>query len=120
MAHCATELAADQRGQAMAGETVGQTYVGRAPKGEHRAGGVVEISEGIALQGCWQLDAEEGATACAELGGGRDRRLDGEIGDVGREQGQEGVLILRWGSHDGGVGFLDQIMRDVRGEGVER
>jgi hypothetical protein len=118
MAHSATELAADQRGQAMAEDTVGQTYVSRVPKGEHCAGGVVEISEGIALLGCWQLNAEEGATACAELGGGRDRRLGGEIGDVGREQGQEEVLVLRWGSHDGGCGFLDQVRRDARGEVV--
>jgi hypothetical protein len=85
MARSAKELAVDQRGQAMAGETAAKTYVSRAPKSEHRAGGIVKVNEGIALLGYWQLDAEEGATACTEFRGRRNRRLGGEIGDVGAE-----------------------------------
>jgi hypothetical protein len=97
----------DQRSQAGAGETAAQTYVSRAPDRKHCASGVVEVGEGIALLRCWQLDAEEGATACAELGGRGNRRLSGEVGDVRREQGQEGVLVLWRRSHDGGVGVLE-------------
>jgi hypothetical protein len=97
----------DQRVQAGAGETAAQTYVGRAPDGKHCASGIVEVGEGIALLCYWQLDAEEGATACAELGGRGNRRLGGEAGDVGGDQGQEGVLVLRRRSHDGGVGVLE-------------
>jgi hypothetical protein len=97
----------DQRGQAGARETGGPTYVSRAPDGKHCASGIVEVGEGVALLCCWQLDAEEGATACAEVGGRGKRRLGGEVGDVGREQGEEGVLVLWRGSHDGGVGMLE-------------
>jgi hypothetical protein len=91
----------------VAGETTGKTYVSRAPKSKDCASGVVKVSEGIALLGYWQLDAEEGATASAQFRGRRNRRLGGEIGDVGAEQGQEGILVVRWRSHDGGVRILE-------------
>jgi hypothetical protein len=96
-----------QHGQTGAGETAAQTYVSRAPNSEHCASGIVEVGEGIALLCCWQLDAEESATACAELGGRGNRRLGDEGGDVGREQGVDGVLVLWRRSHDGEVGVLE-------------
>jgi hypothetical protein len=103
----ATELVVVQRGQAGAGETAAQTYVSGATDGKHCASSVVEVGEGIALLCCWQLDAEKGAKVCAEFGGRGNRRLGSEIGDVGRDQGQEGVSVLRRRSHDGGVGVLE-------------
>jgi hypothetical protein len=99
----------DQRGHAEAGETAAQMYVSRALDGKHCASGTREVAEGIAVLCCWQLDTKEGATACVEFGGRGNRRLGGEAGDVGRDQGQEGVLVLRWRSHDGGVRVLEWV-----------
>jgi hypothetical protein len=82
-------------------------YVSGASDRKYCASGVVEVGEGIALLYCLQLEAEEGATACAEFGGRGNRRLGGEAGDVGRDQGQEGLPVLWRHSHDGGVEVLE-------------